>query len=127
MAKEVIVSSNYDQKVDSWSAGVTLMEIAYGLPLKPTIDHQALGDWITQWTTIIAQRAASSKAEDTFANVLKAQLRIDADKSLSARQCLDMGVRNGIFVLRDGITQYVDMAKVKEATRRECEGASDPE
>ena len=97
------VAPFYGAKADVWSAGVVVMQLYLGhLPVCPNTElYRQRGEW-RKWNDLWCRRLLrqlhdEDENQDRVVKILLAMLEPDPAKRLTANDCLELGLRNGLF------------------------------
>ncbi|KAG1011702.1 hypothetical protein G6F27_003511 [Rhizopus arrhizus] len=109
MAPEVIKGQNYDQKVDIWSLGVVLLEMAEGDP--PYVEHPPLRALFLIASNGLPPLKEPENWSEEFKDFLRLCITEDQDKRPDADTLLKHSFLSSVATTKD-------MIKVIEETRR---------
>ncbi|KEZ43856.1 hypothetical protein SAPIO_CDS4022 [Scedosporium apiospermum] len=88
-------AEGYTVAVDIWSAGVMMLDWAFGYPESPRWASSQQG--LEYWWKALVRKVDGCKADDEVRDILKHMVVMEPKDRFSARQCIEKGYQNGLF------------------------------
>ncbi|KAI9680581.1 MAG: hypothetical protein M1817_004021 [Caeruleum heppii] len=95
-------SHGYGPKADVWSLGVMMLQLMFGLPDIPDLprhpSHDFLRKWVERWSMSLQKEFANySEKNNMLMDILRNMIMVDPQQRFTADQCLQNGLKNGLF------------------------------
>ena len=110
-------SDGYGKEADIWSLGIMMLRLMHGLPTTskppPFQDYAAQRTWASIWTQLVQQELITwTHDSDLVKEIIENMVEEDPTFRPTADECLQAGLRNGLFRRDSDDLIVTDVAEV---------------